>query len=199
MAKQQSTRKEPKPTHTHTHNRSNEGNWNKPSASLWRYECFNLHLKHRFHQFHLFCQHTGHLQTIQLPVSWHSLHIKPLFLSISIPPSIVSRTLLVQQTHPLPSISMVAERTCRSIWLIIFTLPFEAGLSWGYLHLSHLSSFVQFNSSSYYPSSHLFLCFFICTQVATVYTVHTQPAFVADVLSEDSVWMGKTTLFPQRR
>lgn len=37
---------------------------------------------------------------------------------------------------PLPSISMVAERTCRSIWLIIFTLPAEAGLSWGYLHLS---------------------------------------------------------------
>lgn len=197
MAKQQSTRKEPKPTHTHTHNRSNERNWNKPSASLWRYECFNLHLKHRFHQFHLFCQHSGHLQTIKLPV--FMTYILNLYSSQFLSPaSIVSCTLLVQQTHPLPSISMVAERTCRSIWLIIFTLPFEAGLSWGYLHLSHLS-FVQFNSSSYYPSSHLFLCFSICTQVAAVYTVHTQLAFVADVLSEDSVWMGKTTLFPQRR
>lgn len=51
---------------------------------------------------------------------------------------------------------MVAERTCKSIWLIIFTLPAEAGLSWGYLHLSHLSFFVQFNSSSYYPTNHLF-------------------------------------------
>lgn len=41
---------------------------------------------------------------------------------------------------PLPFISMAAERTCRSIWLIIFTLPAEAALSWGYLHRPHLSS-----------------------------------------------------------
>lgn len=55
-----------------------------------------------------------------------------------------------------PSISMAAERTSRSIWLIIFTLPAEAGLSWGYLHLSHLPFFVQFNNG-YYPTNHLFL------------------------------------------
>lgn len=57
---------------------------------------------------------------------------------------------------PLPSISMAAERTCRSIWLIIFTLPAEAGLSWGYLHLSQLPVFVQLNNGSYYPTNHLF-------------------------------------------
>ena len=103
------------------------------------------------------------------------IHIKPLLLSIS-SSALYCFLYIACSTNtplPLPSISMVAERTCRSIWLIIFTLPAEAGLSWGYLHLSHLSFFVQFNSSSYYPSNHLFLLLHMYPS-GHAHTVHTQ-------------------------
>lgn len=90
---------------------------------------------------------------------------------------------------------MAAERTCRSIWLIVFTLPGEAGLSWGYLHLSHLS-FVQFNSSSYYLSNHLFLYLHMYPS-GLAHTVHTKLAHVA---SWHFIWWAclhgkKNTLF----
>lgn len=52
--------------------------------------------------------------------------------------------LILHTTLPLSSISMVAEGTRSNIWLIIFTLPAETGLSWGYIHLPRLF-FVHFN------------------------------------------------------
>lgn len=77
---------------------------------------------------------------------------------------------LLYKHHSHSLISMAAERTCKSIWLIIFTLPAEAGLSWGYLHLSLLSFFVHFNSSSYYPSNHIFTLTIALCVYAYVYT-----------------------------
>lgn len=135
-------------------------------------------MKPRFHQFHLYCQHKAEISNLIFDcillrvVHWtptenktFSIETNLYFSQFLFPLYCFSYVACSTNTPlPLPSISMVAERTCRSIWLIIFTLPAEAGLSWGYLHLSHLSFFVRFNSSSYYPTNHLF--FFICTQVA---------------------------------
>lgn len=77
---------------------------------------------------------TSPTQRLCMPTYALNLHF-PHFLFASI---VSIGTSLALQTHhsPLPPISMAAERTCRSIWLIIFTLPAEAGLSWGCLHLS---------------------------------------------------------------
>lgn len=177
-------------------------NRNEPPASLFEsYVCFNLHLTVSLG--FTYCIWTVNTKATYTDNSeYQDIHIKPPILSISISPlycfSYVARP--INTPLPLPSISMVAERTCRSIWLIIFTLPAEAGLSWGCLHLSHLSFFVQFNSSSYYPSNHLFL-FLHMYPSGSAHAAHTQLARVA---SRHSVWGGlsareKKTQFLQKR